>query len=827
MPVLQVAKKQGILNCMSNFCKHCGAKLNRPTAIFCATCGRPVAAAPSAGVRTQLASAPGGQVSPSYTGTIFLGNQAHLNQLPTFTMGRDASNALRLDHPTVSRQHARVQRTAQGHTVRDLSSSNGTFVNGQAVRGGVQLQVGDVLQVGPFKLVYSQTGFAHYSPNGNYRLDGISLRKVVTTVPFLSPRRWLPAQAAKIQKLILDDVTLSIFPREFVALVGGSGAGKSTLMNALTGFSPVQGQVLVNGDDLYTHFAAYRSSLGYVPQQDIIHGQLTVVKALDYAAKLRLPDLTGGEIRQRVDHVLAQVELTDHQDKQIARLSGGQRKRVSIAAELLADPGLFFLDEPTSGLDPGLERKMMHTLHQLADSGRTILLVTHATANISLCSHVAFMADGCLVFFGPPQDATRFFGSQDFAEIYNRLSHPLDTPENPVLPAHRPRFQRMTHANGGQPPTAAHFWAECYRASTYYQKHVAARIQSSGHGGQSVSPSPVSAKQRSSAPQQFWTLTQRYFTLVTRDWFSLFTLLAIMPLIGMLLLLMATPHDLVGKPMAVIQQEIQHELAEQRGVHPPGTAGDQFHATYLVAGSAQKLLFMMALAATLLGVFAAAYEIVDEEAIYRRERMVNLKIGPYLLSKQAVLGGFAFLQCLLLLVVVGSKVTYPDRGVFLPANFELYITLLLSTLAGISMGLAISAAVRSSGAVIYMILLVIFVQIIFSGAIFDLPKTALPISYLTTTRWTLEALGSTVDMAALRDSGVSCVAFEDDNTRRLFGPEKKPCAEGQMKQVAEYTFNVAYEHSLGHLLIRWLVLACFIGAFGALTYGLQYRKDAI
>jgi ABC-type multidrug transport system ATPase subunit len=214
------------------------------------------------------------------------------------------------------------------------------------------------------------------------------------------------------QKTILHSVSFSIAPREFVAIVGGSGAGKSTLMRAINGsVRTIGGQVLVNGDDLYQHFDAYRALLGYVPQDDILHRTLQVDRALGYVARLRLsPDSDDVKIRQRVEQALADVEMLPHRAKNVEQLSGGQRKRVSIAAELLADPSLFFLDEPTSGLDPGLEKKMMHTLRHLADSGRTVMLVTHATENIALCDHVIFMASGRMVFFGPPADALSFFG---------------------------------------------------------------------------------------------------------------------------------------------------------------------------------------------------------------------------------------------------------------------------------------------------------------------------------------------------------------------------------------------------------------------------------
>src|SRR5581483_6308098 len=188
-----------------------------------------------------------------------------------------------------------------------------------------------------------------------------------------------------------------------------------------------------NGQDYYSNLAAFSTLLGYVPQDDIVHRDLTVERALYYAAKFRLPgDFTNEQIEQRIADVLEDVEMTARRKLLIRKLSGGQRKRVSIALELLGNPSLFFLDEPTSGLDPGLDRKMMYLLRKLADAGHTIVLVTHATNNINACDYVCFLAQGGrLAYFGPPDQAKTYFGKTDFAEIYTSLE---PTDENPNIP---------------------------------------------------------------------------------------------------------------------------------------------------------------------------------------------------------------------------------------------------------------------------------------------------------------------------------------------------------------------------------------------------------
>ncbi len=750
--------------------------------------------------------------------TIQIGRQ-ELGQAAVFVIGRDPSANLPLDHPTVSRLHAEVRLTPVGPMLRDLGSSNGTFLNGELISGARPLSPRDVVQIGPYKLVYDQAGFAQYTPGGNYRIDAVHLDRRVVVGGGLAR-----LQGAATERIILRDVSLSVYPREFVALVGGSGAGKSTLLNAMSGFAPADGRVLVNGEDLYDNFAAYRSILGYVPQDDIIHGLLPVRSALTYAARLRLPDAAPSEIDARVNKVLAEVEMNDHAEKQVARLSGGQRKRVSIASELLAEPGLFFLDEPTSGLDPGLEKKMMYTMRRLADGGRTVLLVTHATANIDQCTQVAFMADGRLTYFGPPQEALGFFGATDFADIYTRLSQPAGAVKFPTGVDNRQQQAVLANPKA----TSAEVWESLYRNSPQYRRFVADRLQAAGNVSAVSHQRPRQpAKQKVSSLAQFGVLARRYFDLIRRDTASLVVLLAAMPLIGLLLLIMADRYDLTGKSETAIRSEIQQDIADARRDDDPGNDAEQFQGIYQVASSTQRILFMMALAATLLGLFGAAYEIVKEAPIYHRERMVNLRIPPYLLSKVIILLGFGLLQCLLLLLVMSLRVDFPGDGVFLPAVVEMYITLALATLASIALGLLISAVVRSSATVIYIILVVLFVQIIFAGAIFEIPAAARPMSYLTTTRWTLEALGSSVDMERLNARGGGCLEPEEPLPVGLAPAAEGYCEEGQTALPPALTFNVNYDHSAGHLLAAWLILLAFAAAFLGLTVVVQRRKDVV
>ncbi len=642
---------------------------------------------------------------PAGLGTVYMRSTTLAGQ-KAVEIGRDPDCDIHLPAPVVSRHHARLVYSPEGHLLTDLNSVNGTFVNGARLAGTQVLANGDVVQIGPYTLVYGPDGLQQYTSTRGVRLDGLDLVREVGS--------------GETKKRILNEINVSIYPREFVTLVGTSGAGKSTLMMALNGFTRADGKVLVNGDDLYAHFDLYRTMVGYVPQDDIIHRELTVANALRYAAQLRLPpDTTPEEIDQRIERVLEEVEMVAQKEQVVSSLSGGQRKRVSIASELLAEPNLFFLDEPTSGLDPGLEKKMMHTMRRLADGGRTIVLVTHATANIVECDHVCFLSQGRMVYFGPPQEALGFFEvtTGDFADIYTQLDDP-----DPAVARRR-----------------AAEWETKFKGSPQFQSYVQDRQQALPRVQKMAQTTPQGQQgPRISSLRQFRVLTRRYLDLVLRDKLLLTVLMAVMPIIGALLLLISESHWLVGNTPAEIDAQLATDLA----------AGEN-SALYAVVGNSQTLLFIMALASVLLGLFASVYEIVKERSVYLRERMVTLRILPYIASKMVVLGAFALVQCFLLMLVVTLRVKLPAEGVLLPAPLEMYITLVLGTVAAILMGLLISAVVPNANTVIYLVFLVLFAQMIFAGVIFDLPGVANQFSVTTLTRWTMEGLGTSADMQQL------------------------------------------------------------------------------
>ena len=317
------------------------------------------------------------------------------------TIGRDPANDLVLSDPNVSRFHAEIVTKDGEAEVIDLGSRNGTRVDGRLVERA-KLDPGTAVGIGPYRLVSDDAGLVATSEAGALQMEARAISVMVG------------------DKTILQPASLSLEPGELVAIIGESGAGKSTMLKVLAGVDPASGGIVtVNGEPL----AARLTDVGYVPQDDIVHHLLGVREALTYAAGLRLPrDVQQDELDEAIDGALDELSLDEHAATRVGMLSGGQRRRTSVAVELLGKPGLLFLDEPTTGMDPGLETKMMELFRKLADGSRGVALVTHATKNLALCDRVVVMGrGGRLVFDGPPADALAFFGVQTYDAIYTTL----------------------------------------------------------------------------------------------------------------------------------------------------------------------------------------------------------------------------------------------------------------------------------------------------------------------------------------------------------------------------------------------------------------------
>ncbi len=648
------------------------------------------------------------------------------------TIGRAPDNMVVLNHPQVSGHHAHLEKVGNDYRIVDLGSTNHVYVGGQLVRDSV-LRAGNEIRIGPFKLTYTGTELTQHDERSGVRIDALNVTKAV----------------GNGKTIIINDISIAIPPRSFVAIVGGSGAGKSTLMDALNGLRPAQqGKVLYNGQDYYQNLASFSTQLGYVPQDDIIHRDLTVERALYYAAKLRLPsDTTEKQIKQRIDEVLNDVDMTFRRTTLVNNLSGGQRKRVSIALELLADPNIFFLDEPTSGLDPGLDRKMMQLLRTLADRGRTIVLVTHATNNIKSCDFVCFLCrGGRLAYFGPPDEAKAYFGKSDFAEIYSTLEPPDDTSTIPQEAETR------------------------FKQSADFMKYVDAPLRRESARFTNIAAPIATVKQpkRGNPWKQFSLLSARYLELLKNDVGNLLILLLQAPVIGLVLLFLTNPtafsvgttsdsllfcpqqtvnvsgqsvtyHD-CNELHNLLQTDAGQQYAQQNG----GVPALMTRAEAAGGGNAETTLFIMAFAAVMFGCINGAREIVKEAPIYKRERTVNLGIVPYMFSKIVVLGLLCLAQSLVLTFLVSLRAPF-QHATFLPPFLEVYITMALTSLAGLMLGLAISALVPNNDRAMSIVPLVLIPQVIFSGIIFKLNNPLLQfLGAFFPARWAMAAMGSSV-----------------------------------------------------------------------------------
>ncbi|MEL7034895.1 MAG: FHA domain-containing protein [Cyanobacteria bacterium J06592_8] len=592
-------------------------------------------------------------------------------------LGRDPNATLHLDSPVVSRRHATIESDHQGDYILKDHSKHGVFVNGQRVKQSIKLSDRDTIRMGPFTLMRQGNTLELSDSGTQIRLDAQRLLRIVKD----------RSQKAKV---LLNDLSFAIEPGQFVALVGGSGAGKSTLMRTLLGISPTtKGKVYINGESLRKNFSLYRTQIGYVPQDDIIHRNLTVKEVLEYAAKLRLPpDVNVNEVVQKT---LYEIEMLDRRQVLVSQLSGGQRKRVSIGVELLTNPLLFFLDEPTSGLDPGLDKKMMLLLRKLANQGKTVILVTHATANIKLCDRIIFLGrGGRLCYFGPPRKAFEFFKieSDDFADIYNLLED---------------------EAN-------AHTWAADFQRSNDYKRYVANHLSIGEPQPTTIVPPPP---KRASIPEQLRILTRRYFQLIKGD-----------P-VNLLLNLLTAPVGIILIRLAIRDQD---PFASEPSLK--------------IASLARQVLFVFTSAALWVGLSSSLQEIVKESAIYLRERLVNLCLTSYLGSKFIVLCGLAILQTILMSGVILVCFQNPESDlIYWPVGVS--ITSFLTLISCISLGLMISAMVKNSSQANSALPLILLPQIIFSGVLFKMEGLGRVISWLMLSRWSIGAYGSLVNVNAL------------------------------------------------------------------------------
>ena len=510
--------------------------------------------------------------------------------------------------------------------------------------------------------------------------------------------------------VVLADVSLSVRPGELVVIAGGSGAGKTTLLEALAGVAPANaGSVRFDGLDLAQNARLFRTSLGYVPQDDIVHDELPLERSLRYAAALRLRGVDPDQVTTRVGEVLDELGLAAHARTRVGALSGGQRKRASIAAELLTRPRVFFLDEPTSGLDPATSADLMGLLRRLSDSGSTVVLTSHAVQDLTMADRVVFLAaGGHLAFSGPPAEALRWFGVTRMEQVYQRLVDDL-TPEEW---ARRWREEGMT--DGGRPI---------------------------GGRGENDRPAPAPS-QPPGAVRQWAVMTRRTAATLLNNRLTL-------------AILLGSPVMVVAM-FAVLFQAGAFDVAD-----PSPTA-------------VIMIVFWIAFGVFFFGLTYGLLQICTEFPILRRERLVGLRLGPYILSKLTVLLPFLILVDVLMLAVLRVLDRLPAAG--WATYGSLTVTLALDAAAGLSLGLLASAAVRAPSQATLALPMLCFPAVLFSGAIIPVPVMAWvgrAMSVLMPDRWAFEAIGVDLGVRELFAEGGSALgppllaAYGDTGTRDL------------------------------------------------------------
>ncbi|MGO9317054.1 MAG: FHA domain-containing protein [Terracidiphilus sp.] len=602
--------------------------------------------------------------------------------------GRDPNCDIPLDFPMVSWRHARLTRTPEGIQVEDLGSRNGTYLDGVRVTGKVLARPGQEIGLGSVRFQLMENGqLAQRDYNGKVTIEA---KEIVVHAP--NGTR------------LLDPISLTVFPYELVAMMGPAGAGKTTLLKALNGYTrPVRGTVLFRGQSLYDYYDLYRHMMGYVPQDDIVHPQLTVRQALYFSARLRT-DLTDAEIDTRTEKVLNDLGIPDKIDTVIGSpekktLSGGQRKRVNIGLELITDTPVLFLDEPTSGLSSYDAESVIDLLKELSKSGKTILTTIHQPSlkvykqfdDLLMVSRDKGNKPGALVYFGPAYP--------DSIQFFNPPAGPTDTA--PLQSTELNPEMLFTGMNTVPEAVRTEAWRQRYQASRYRQEFVENR---SGKQPAATDKTGEEKPRRQFDLGQWFALVKRNIIVRLQDRAQTAILLGQAPLFALLVVLVSYP----------LRPDHFDELSQKLPI----------------------IHFLMVIAAIWFGCNNAARDIVGEWTIYKRERMVTLKLLPYVFSKFAVLLVLCFFQCGAMLAIV-----YLICG--LHSNFVYdFLVLLLSSMIGAGLGLSISALSKTTESAIALLPVVLLPIIALGGgmrAVYLMPQAGQVISAIIPSRWSYEA----------------------------------------------------------------------------------------
>ena len=631
------------------------------------------------------------------------------------TIGRAPDNDFVLTDPLVSAHHARIEWSARGVLITDLGSTNGTFVGNTRINSYL---VTEPTTVG------IGSNFIVVSP-----ADGGRVQETTTAGELVARDLTFSVSVKHGRLTLLDGISFALPGNELLAVVGPSGAGKSTLLKALTGEQKAQkGQVLFDGLDVYSHYAVMRNRIGVVPQNDVVHADLTVRQTLQYAAELRFAkDVSKKERNERIAEVLEDLDLTEHVSKRVKKLSGGQRKRVSTAIELLTKPGLLFLDEPTSGLDPQLDRDVMDLLASLAhgtrpgDSGRTVMVVTHNENHIDRADKVLILAAGGKpVYFGPPRDVIPYF-EQRLAEIYQGG-----------------RLITRAPQGGFADPTEITGFADVYALIRNHTPELRTRLEATVPSTRPGGARPSSDKSNRTPPKapsqtalrQVSMLVRRHLRIIAADPSYLVFMLVLPIIMGLLTKAISGDFGFTVPDLdltALTPAEVQNKHTNQ----------------------ALQLLVVLITGAAFAGMSVTIRELVGERDIFLREKAVGLRPGAYLAAKTIVLALVATVQTALMMGVAFAINKPPTEALVLKsAPLELSVCCWLTAFVCGLMGLMVSAFVSSSAQVMPVLVVAIMGQIVMAGGLIDISGKVVfeQLAWFMPSRWGYAMAASTLDM---------------------------------------------------------------------------------
>lgn len=664
------------------------------------------------------------------------------------TVGRTPDNRIVVNHPQVSSKHAQIVRVGAQLFLEDRGSANGTFVRGQRLSSGERVAVshGEKVLIGPMPLlIHIGESRVNVVVEDQANWAGRPLYEIEARDLYLEVA---DRDDARSTKVLLDHVSFKALPGDMIALMGPSGAGKTTLLLALNGYlPPTSGQVRINGEDLYSIYDALRGSIGYVPQDDIVHPELTVFEAVKYSARFRLPpDYSDDEINRRVDETLRDLGLESVRGLRIGKpekkvLSGGQRKRVNIALELVTDPVILFLDEPTSGLAADDTTALVNLLSDLArKTGKTIITTIHQPAKdefekFNLCFVMGY--GGIPTYFGPTgEGAYSFFGSMAVraSQPNKRIDNPrdmfdmLNVRERLVLEEMRRRDPQATRVEARV--EAARAWrAEFFRSdSPLFRKMYGGRRAIGGEPAARGVPHGAGVARVG----QFALLVSRYWKVKTRDRMGSAIMFLQAPVIGVLLWLVfgaqraAVPYWCLGA---------LQDLSAKNGTN--ATATTNLLSSMQPTTDHTAAIFFVVVSCIWFGTSNAAREIVTERAIYLRERMVHLGLFNYVVSKYFLLSFFCVVQCAILLGIVFFALGFSGG----PSAFFLELANLVAlSMNATALGLGISALVVSAEAAMALTPISLIPQVILGGLMVPMTTNASlkPLMFIMPSRWGFE-----------------------------------------------------------------------------------------